>query len=135
LRFGRLFDSRRCGGRVYFTVISALTKELAMKFDNRSPINLNEIPVIASANREGIFYDRIGHDNYCAYLGKNIHLIHSYSSGCEFNGKIDSSNMHLGMFADRSSLIAYLLKQNVDGIFPWWAAELLDDLGYLGEEA
>lgn len=106
-----------------------------MNFDNRPPINLEAAEKIAAASRDGGAYQGIGHNNYVAYQGAKIHLVHSYGSGCDYGSGCQSTMIHLGVFADRAALIAFLLKEQGEEGFPWWASDLLSALGYAGESA
>jgi hypothetical protein len=114
----------------FFTLL-----ELAMQFDNRPPINLESATQIACASRYGGAYKGIGRNAYAVYEGQKLHLVHSYVSGCDYGYGCSSTCVHLGMFPDRPALIAFLLKQQGEEGFPWWASELLESLGYAGEQA
>lgn len=106
-----------------------------MQFDNRPPINLESAEKVAAASRDGGAYQGIGHNNYVVYEGAKLHLVHHYGSGCDYGYGCTSTCVHVGMFADRPALIAWLCKQQGDEGFPWWASELLTALGYNGEIA
>ena len=107
-----------------------------MIFCNRPPIALEAAKELADAQRDGGHYDGIGYDSYTVYQGKKLHLVHSYSTGCEYNHKVDRSCTHLGAFADLDALVAFLIAQATpDNGMPWWASKLLEKLGVPGEEA
>lgn len=101
-----------------------------MKFDNHTPVNLSAAEKVATACKDGGCYDGVGTDRYTIYKGKNWHLIHYYSSGCEYNNKVDSDNTYKGCFATKEGLILKLLEESPS----WWSDELLEEMGYTGEE-
>jgi hypothetical protein len=109
-----------------------------MRFDNRPPIDLESTTQLACASRDGGVYNGIGYDAYCVYQGKRLHLVHRYSSGCVYQNHVAASCTHMGLFDSLPSLIDFLRErldpQADEGAFPWWAALLLDELGYKGEE-
>jgi hypothetical protein len=107
-----------------------------MLFDNRPPINLDNAEKLAEVGRDGGAYHGIGHNCYTVHQGKKLHLVHDYSSGCEYNNRVDHTCEHLGMFADVAALAEWLRKQPVaEGRYPWWCSELLDTLKVPAEEA
>jgi len=104
---------------------------MATVFDNHSPIDFSEAKVIASCNQDGGCYDGIGYDIHKVIQGTNYHLVHYYSSGCEYNNRVDHQNNYLGCFATWQEVIDHLLKEDPCP----WVNELLTDLGYEGERA
>lgn len=107
---------------------------MATTFDNHTPINFANAEQIASTERDGGCYSGIGTNLYRVMKGKRIHLYHYYSSGCEYNNRVDSSRVHLGVWDTPQELITALLSDDLD--VPRWARnELLDNLGHTGEDA
>lgn len=104
-------------------------------FDNHSPIDLSKAQEMAKASRDGGRYRDVGHDTYQVMQGKSIHLIHSYSSGCEYNGRVDRLRLHLGKFADAESLVEFLLHVDTETVPQWAINGLLQGLDYPGEPA
>jgi hypothetical protein len=105
-------------------------------FDNHPPINFAGADEVASACRDGGAYSGIGHNNYRVRKGKKLHLTNHYSSGCDYGSGCSSSSTHLGAFDAEKDLIAHLLGERDEwGGIPWWVNEILEDLGYEGEEA
>jgi hypothetical protein len=103
-------------------------------FDNHPPVNFSAASTVASASRDGGCYNGIGYNDYDLFQGRKFHLVHSYSSGCEYNNRVDRTKEHLGVFEDRETVITFLLSEPED--VPQWARnELLTDLQYMGEEA
>lgn len=102
-----------------------------MYFDNHTPVNFDEAEILAEYRRDGGAYSGIGYTIHRAYKGRQIHLVHLHSSGCEYQGKTDHISEHLGKFDTTDALIAWLLKQpNVN-----WVNELLAQLNYKGDTA
>jgi len=101
------------------------------KFDNHPPVDFSGAEKISSASRDGGSYSGIGHNAYRVMQGNRFHLTHSHSSGCEYNNRTDHSSEHMGVFDSKQEVIDFLLKEGSC----WWTNELLEDLGYQGEEA
>ena len=106
-----------------------------MNFDNRPPINLETAEQEACAERDGGCYDGIGADRYAIYRGKKWHLVHYFSTGCDYNNRVDSSCNHLGHWSSLEKLAQYLRSQTADGTFPWWCSALLQQLRAPADEA
>ena len=102
-----------------------------MKFDNHPPINFDQATQIARTSRDGGSYSGIGYDTYTVYRGKAIHLVHSFSSGCEYNNHVDRTRTHHGPWATLPDFIAWLADQGPS----WWTNDLMSDLGYDGAPA
>ena len=103
-----------------------------MKFDNHAPINMDSAEEIASASRDGGAYDGIGYNTYQVWHGSRFHLTHKHSDGCERNNKVHRISEHLGCWETKEELCEFLSSQHAG---EWWSNEILDDLGFKGEEA
>ena len=103
-------------------------------FENHPPVNFENAEEIARVEQDGGCYDGIGTNLYRVMQGNRIHLYHYYSSGCEYNNKVDSNREYLGNWNNTSELIAALLSDILD-VAQWATNDLLIDLGYEGEEA
>jgi hypothetical protein len=102
-----------------------------MQFQNHTPINLTLAQELACASRDGGVYSGCGHDTYTVWRGQAIHLVHEYSSGCEYNHRTDCACTYCGRWDTPADLIAWLLQQKPS----WWTNELLTDLGHAGAPA
>lgn len=100
-------------------------------FNNHPPVNFDGAEQIASASTDGGSYSGIGYNRYKVMQGKRFHLTHARSSGCDYGNGTDHASEHLGVFNSKQEVIDFLLK----GEPSWWQNELLEELGYEGEEA
>lgn len=100
-------------------------------FNNHTPINLKAAKVQAIARWDGGRYEGIGYNEFTVFEGKRWHLIHQESSGCEYNGRVDSLCEHLYACETREEMISHLVSREPER----WVNQLLTGLGYEGEEA
>lgn len=113
-----------------------------MKFDNRPPIALEDSEIVAEAVRDGGVYDGCGINAYRVYRGTRLHLVHTYSSGCDRGGHTDHQCEHLGHWQTVEEIGEWLRgrEERVEFVddryqFPWWASELMEHLEIPAEEA
>jgi hypothetical protein len=106
-----------------------------MIFGNCPPINLENAEEVAEARRDGGVYSGCGVDRYTVYRGKRWHLVHVYSSGCDYGAGTDHACTHHGLWPTVEELVAYLHTLTENGRFPWWASRLLSQLEVPAEEA
>lgn len=107
-----------------------------MKFDNRSPINLESSEKLASFEQDGGAYRGVGWTSWTIYKGRKLHVVYSHNSGCDYGSGTHTSREHLGMFDNLESLGKWLLARTDDnGNYPQWASELVEKLGIEVESA
>ena len=105
-------------------------------FSNHSPLRVGAPPIAVADLRP-----EWGHCDYHIYQGTRLHLVGSSNSGMDYgHGTVTTRTYYFGS-ATKEEMISYLLQQikNGDrqefGIPVSACNELLDDLGYEGEEA